>query len=109
MAEGHGRLAAAGRVGRSDPVSRNIRRGAVTAGRAAILFGRPGGHALPLAAHAEYDEAILGVRDEFALAMPIITGMDFGHTDPFFVLPYGVRADIDCAARTFSIIEPAIV
>ena len=44
-----------------------------------------------------------------ASATPIIAGMDFGHTDPFFVLPYGVTAEIDCDARRFSIIEPAVV
>jgi muramoyltetrapeptide carboxypeptidase LdcA involved in peptidoglycan recycling len=76
---------------------------------AAILIGRPGGHRLPVTAHKDYDDAVLGVvRDEFGLASPIIAGMDFGHTDPFFVLPYGVRAEIDCDARTFSITEPAV-
>jgi muramoyltetrapeptide carboxypeptidase LdcA involved in peptidoglycan recycling len=35
--------------------------------------------------------------------------MDFGHTDPFFVLPYGVRAEIDCAAQRFSIVDSAVM
>jgi muramoyltetrapeptide carboxypeptidase LdcA involved in peptidoglycan recycling len=75
---------------------------------AAILVGRPGGHELPVATHKEYDDAVLGVvRDEFGLATPIIAGMDFGHTDPFFVLPYGVNAEIDCDARRFSFAESA--
>jgi muramoyltetrapeptide carboxypeptidase LdcA involved in peptidoglycan recycling len=77
---------------------------------AAILIGRPGGHTLPLASHKDYDDAVLGVvRDELGLATPIVAGMDFGHTDPFFVLPYGVRAEIDCDTRSFSITEPAVV
>jgi muramoyltetrapeptide carboxypeptidase LdcA involved in peptidoglycan recycling len=77
---------------------------------AAILVGRPGGHDLPVAAHAEYDDAVLGVvRGELGLRTPIIAGMDFGHTDPFFVLPYGVDAEIDCEAQRFSIVESAVI
>ena len=41
-------------------------------------------------------------------ALPIVTQMDFGHTDPVFTLPYGVRARIDCARREFSILEAAV-
>ena len=75
----------------------------------AVLLGRPGG-ALPVADHVKYDETLLGVvRDELGLAsLPIVTGVDFGHTDPFFVLPYGVTAEVDCAARRFSIVEAAV-
>ena len=77
---------------------------------AAILVGRPGGHQLSVADHVLYDEAVLGVvRDELGLSIPIIAGMDFGHTDPFFVLPYGVNAEIDCDAHRFSIVESAVV
>ena len=77
---------------------------------AAILVGRPGGDQIPLAAHQEYDDVVLRVvRDEFGLATPIVAAMDFGHTDPFFVLPYGVKAEIDCDARRFSIVESAVV
>ena len=77
---------------------------------AAILIGRPGGHALPIAAHVQYDDAVMRViRGELGLDVPIVAGMDFGHTDPFFVLPYGVTAEIDCDARRFSILENAVV
>jgi muramoyltetrapeptide carboxypeptidase LdcA involved in peptidoglycan recycling len=77
---------------------------------AAILVGRPGGHQLPVADHAAYDDAVLGVvRDELGLTIPIITRMDFGHTDPFFVLPYGLRAEIDCDAQRFLILDSAVV
>jgi muramoyltetrapeptide carboxypeptidase LdcA involved in peptidoglycan recycling len=34
--------------------------------------------------------------------------MDFGHTDPMFVLPYGVQAEIDCGAGRFAILESAV-
>lgn len=39
---------------------------------------------------------------------PVITEMDFGHTAPQFILPVGVRAVIDTAARRFAIIEAAV-
>ncbi len=34
--------------------------------------------------------------------------MDFGHTDPVFLLPYGLRAEIDCHRRTFTLLESAV-
>jgi muramoyltetrapeptide carboxypeptidase LdcA involved in peptidoglycan recycling len=50
------------------------------------------------------------VTDEEGLAeLPVITGMDFGHTDPMFLLPYGVEAEIDCKRRQFAITEAAVV
>ncbi|MEM7102789.1 MAG: S66 peptidase family protein [Bacteroidota bacterium] len=56
----------------------------------------------------EYDEMILKVVKEEGLHdLPIITGMDFGHTCPIFTLPYGVEAEMDMAKQTFSIIENA--
>lgn len=75
-----------------------------------ILFGRPGGNIHPHR-FKEYDEVLQSViREEEGLAdLPIITHMDFGHTDPPFVLPYGVKAEINCEAQTFSILENAVV
>jgi len=43
--------------------------------------------------HVEVQAVTHAVRDELGLAIPIITGMDFGYTDPFFVLAYGVSAE----------------
>jgi muramoyltetrapeptide carboxypeptidase LdcA involved in peptidoglycan recycling len=58
-----------------------------------------------------YDHVILQVvRDENALTeIPIITQMDFGHTDPSFIISYGLMAEIDCDYRRFSIIENACI
>lgn len=77
-------------------------------GLAGILVGRPGGGIAP-ERWGDYDTAIRTVvvdeqgRDD----LPIVTQMDFGHTDPMFVLPYGVRARIDCDNQRFSIVEAA--
>ncbi len=75
-----------------------------------ILFGRPGGD-VPLQDFDLYDQAILQVvRNEQGLVdLPIITNMDFGHTDPMAVMPYGVQAEIDCEKKTFAISENAVV
>lgn len=77
---------------------------------AGILFGRPGGE-IPLRQFKEYDEALLQVvaREEGLDSLPIISRMDFGHTDPMFVLPYGVQAEIDWDRRQFAICEPAVI
>jgi muramoyltetrapeptide carboxypeptidase LdcA involved in peptidoglycan recycling len=40
--------------------------------------------------------------------LPIVANMDFGHTDPQFVMPLGIRAEIDCEARRFRLVEPAV-
>ena len=77
---------------------------------AGILFGRPGGP-IPPEMFPEYDQVLLQVvADEAGLTdLPIITGMDFGHTDPMFVLPHGIQAELDCERQQFSIVENAVV
>jgi muramoyltetrapeptide carboxypeptidase LdcA involved in peptidoglycan recycling len=74
-----------------------------------LLFGRPGGQVDP-ARFDEYDEAISQVilEEEGLADLPVITRMDFGHTDPMFVLPYGIQAEIDCDAGQFRILESAV-
>ena len=75
-----------------------------------ILFGRPGGQIDPQT-FSQYDDVLrLVVAEEEGLVdLPIITQMDFGHTDPMFVLPYGVQAEIDYDNRQFSITENAVI
>lgn len=47
------------------------------------------------------------VTDEFGRAdLPIVANLDFGHTDPQWVLPLGVRAELDVDANVFRLIEP---
>lgn len=74
-----------------------------------ILFGRPGGE-IPIDKFDEYDQAILQVvnEEEGLTDLPIITNMDFGHTSPMFLLPYGVQTEIDFANKRFSIVENAV-
>ena len=74
-----------------------------------ILFARPGGQ-IPPEKFKEYDEAILRVvsGEEGLGDLPVVTNMDFGHTDPMFVIPYGIEAEIDCKEQQFSILESAV-
>lgn len=59
----------------------------------------------------EYDEVILQVinKEQGLTDLPIVTGMDFGHSSPSFILPYGVNAQINSDAKTFSILESGVV
>ncbi len=72
-----------------------------------LIMGRPydNKHA------AEYDKALLQViHDELELkGLPIISGMDFGHTMPVFTIPYGIMAEINPLQKTFSIIESGVI
>ncbi|MGF1655866.1 MAG: S66 peptidase family protein [Verrucomicrobiales bacterium] len=76
----------------------------------AIWLGRPGGEVDP-ARFGEYDDALVNtVRNEYGLLdIAIITNMDFGHTDPMFVIPLGVDARVDSSNGTITINEPAVV
>lgn len=77
---------------------------------AGLLFARPGGQ-VPPGKFEEYDRVLLQViaEEEGLTELPIIAGMDFGHTEPVFVLPYGVQAEIDCDQHRFEILENAVI
>ena len=74
-----------------------------------LLVGRPGGQVAPQR-FAEYDQAILNimVEEEGLINIPIVTNMDFGHTDPMLVLPYGAQTRIDCDQQIIEITESAV-
>ena len=75
-----------------------------------LLVGRPGGQVDP-AQFPVYDRAVLQVIcDELGnTKLPIVAGMDFGHTDPMMVLPMGVEAEINCEMQTFAILEAGVI
>ena len=58
----------------------------------------------------EYKEAILTIiLDEEGLTeLPIIFNMNFGHTVPMFIIPYGALAEINCIEGKFSILEGGV-
>lgn len=75
-----------------------------------ILFARPGGQ-IASESFVDYDQALLQVvvEENGLTELPIVTNMDFGHTDPMFVLPLGVAAEIDCGERKFRITESSVI
>lgn len=75
-----------------------------------IVLGRPGGADLPVGDHAAYDDAILQVvRDEQGLKeMPVVTNVDFGHTDPIWTVPQGTAVRLDPMARRITFTEAAV-
>lgn len=36
--------------------------------------------------------------------LPILYNLNFGHTEPKFIVPYGAMAEINCDLGTFSIV-----
>jgi muramoyltetrapeptide carboxypeptidase LdcA involved in peptidoglycan recycling len=76
---------------------------------AALLVGRPGG-GVPASEFPAYDAAVLQVvaTEEGLTDLPVVAGMDFGHTDPMLVLPYGLLAQVDCERQEFAILESAV-
>lgn len=75
-----------------------------------IVLGRPGGADLPLGDHAGYDDAVLRVvRDEQGLdGLPVVTNVDFGHTDPMWPIPQGVPVRIDPTAERITFLDTAV-
>lgn len=71
----------------------------------ALIIGRPRNYSEE--EKKQLNENILTViKTEFKNTdLPIITNMDFGHTDPQWILPLGIKAEIDCHKKEFKLIE----
>ena len=48
------------------------------------------------------DDALVGYD------FPVITGADFGHTDPLFTIPIGINCEIDTDPVRIEFLEPAV-
>jgi len=72
-----------------------------------VLFGRARGYTDEQ--KAALDTMIVETVAEFgATDLTVVTNMDFGHTDPQWILPLGARAEVDAERRTFRLVEPAV-
>ena len=59
--------------------------------------------------YEEYKQEIVTVMKEYGLEdLPILYNLNFGHTEPKFILPYGAMAEINCEKKTFSILESGV-
>lgn len=60
-----------------------------------------------------FEEQKTMIKDFFAerglSALPILYGANFGHSSPVCVLPYGAAAEINCAEKSFSVLESGVV
>lgn len=74
-----------------------------------ILFGRPGG--VEADQFDAYDDALRQVvSDEYGfIDMPIVTKLDFGHTDPMGVMSFGILTEIDPINKKIKFLESAVV
>lgn len=72
-----------------------------------LIFGKPMEHLF----YKEFKKSILQVinEEEGLKDMPILYNLNFGHTVPLTVLPYGAMAEIDCNDLSFSILEAGVV
>ncbi|QUG42865.1 LD-carboxypeptidase [Psychrobacillus sp. INOP01] len=70
-----------------------------------IIFGKPQNEKY----YEEYKDSIRLIMKELSLDnLPILYNLNFGHTEPKFVLPYGAMAEIDCQNVMFSILESGV-
>lgn len=73
-----------------------------------LLIARPRDYSLE--EKQELDRVVVSiVTKEFGKKeLPIVSNMDFGHTDPQFILPLGIQAEIDPQSKTFRLLEAPI-
>jgi len=70
-----------------------------------MIFGKPQDETY----YEEYKEAIQTVMKEYHLEnLPILYNLNFGHTEPKFILPYGAKAEVNCENKTFTILESGV-
>ena len=70
-----------------------------------IVFGKPQNEKY----YEEYKESIRLIMKELSLEeLPILYNLNFGHTEPKFILPYGAMAEINSESETFSILESGV-
>ena len=56
------------------------------------------------------EHAVVAALAEYGLAaLPVLSGLDFGHTQPMLTLPYGARAEIDCDTARLTITEAGVI
>lgn len=70
-----------------------------------IIFGKPQDEQY----YEEYKEQIQIVMKEFSLeTLPILYNLNFGHTEPKCILPYGALTEINCDEKTVKILESGV-
>ena len=72
----------------------------------ALLVARPRGYSS--SQKLELEAVIrVAVREEFGVQdLLVITNMDFGHTDPQWIIPIGGRVELDPVAKCMKLLDP---
>ncbi|MCL2253249.1 MAG: LD-carboxypeptidase [Lachnospiraceae bacterium] len=72
-----------------------------------IIFGKPVSEKY----YYEYKEVLLQVisKENGRNDLPILYNLNFGHTAPICILPYGVKVEINCNAKSFRLLESAVL
>lgn len=70
-----------------------------------ILVGKPQGEVY----YKEYKAAILEVvvLEEKREDLPIFYNVNFGHAKPIGIIPYGIRAELNCEDKSITFLESA--
>ncbi|AKR56310.1 Muramoyltetrapeptide carboxypeptidase [Devosia sp. H5989] len=74
-----------------------------------LLLARPDPGDDPGYRAALEDSVVTALREAGLTALPVLSGLDFGHTQPMLTLPLGALAQIDCDAGTLNIIEAGVI
>jgi muramoyltetrapeptide carboxypeptidase LdcA involved in peptidoglycan recycling len=71
----------------------------------AVLFGRARDYSIE--EKKELDITLINViGSEFGRReLPIVSNMDFGHTDPQVILPLGIKAEVNTSEKSFKLLE----
>ena len=58
----------------------------------------------------EKNEIVRIISDKYGrYDLPVLYGLNFGHSYPICILPYGAMAQINCDSKTFSILESGTI
>ncbi|WP_045234408.1 S66 family peptidase [Deinococcus pimensis] len=72
-----------------------------------LMFARPRGYT-PETTAAVHGWIARVLREFGREDLPVVAGVDFGHTSPQLVLPFGSRAELDPARRAVRVLEPGV-
>lgn len=73
-----------------------------------ILFGRARGYSEEQKKELDHDIVAVVAKEFGRPDLPVVSNIDFGHTDPQLILPLGVKAELDCEERRFRLVEPPV-
>lgn len=86
-------------------ILRNLAAQGILKSLSGMIVGKPQGEQF----YEEYKAAILQVvaGEEHLTELPIIYNMNFGHAMPIGVIPYGIKAELDCDLKKITLLESA--